>query len=51
MEKYISPDGVDCVYIVYPDGSTWSGLKSAYDAQQAQAEHFTPIVLNEAKTI
>ena len=44
METYTNLDGVECVIITNADGSTWSGLKSAYDEQQAQAEHFTPMV-------
>ena len=36
METYKNTNGEDCVIIENPDGSTWSGLKSAYDAQQAQ---------------
>ena len=34
--------GAEIVYIVNEDGSTTSMLKSTYDEQQAQAEHFTP---------
>jgi hypothetical protein len=41
METYANLDGVQCVIITNEDGSTWSGLKSAYDAMQA----------DEAKTI
>jgi len=32
---YQNTNGEDCVQIVNDDGSVWSGLKSAYDAQQA----------------
>jgi len=35
METYTSPNGEECVIVKNPDGSTWSGLKSAYDEQQA----------------
>ena len=35
MEIYKNSDGVDCVLIFNEDGSSWSGLKSAYDDQQA----------------
>ena len=35
MEIYKNSDGVDCVLIFNEDGSSWSGLKSAYDEQQA----------------
>ena len=34
METYKNTNGEDCVMIENPDGSTWSGLKSAYDEQQ-----------------
>ena len=36
METYLNLDGVECVMIENEDGSTWSGLKSVYDEQQAQ---------------
>jgi hypothetical protein len=36
--------------INHGDGSFTSMLKLTYDEQQAQAEQFTPIVTNEAKT-
>jgi hypothetical protein len=42
METYLNLDGIECVIITNEDGSTWSGLKSAYDEQQAQAEQSTP---------
>lgn len=42
MEIYLSIDGVECVIVKNTDGSTWSGLKSAYDAMQV--EHLTEIV-------
>jgi hypothetical protein len=35
METYTTVDGVECVIITNEDGSTWSGLKSAYEAMQA----------------
>jgi hypothetical protein len=41
METYLNSDGVECVIIENEDGSTWSGLKSAYD--EMQAEQSTPI--------
>jgi hypothetical protein len=41
METYLNLDGVECVIIENADGSTWSGLKSAYDELKA----------NEAKAI
>jgi len=41
METYTNLNGDECVIITNADGSTWSGLKSAYDAMQ----------LDEASTI
>lgn len=38
MINYKDSGGVDCVMITNEDGTTWSGLKSTYDAQQ---EHLT----------
>ena len=35
MQTYKNLNGVECVIIENEDGSTWSGLKSAYDAMQA----------------
>jgi hypothetical protein len=46
MEIYKNLDGIDCVSIENADGSTWSGLKSAYDAEQAAKA----IGADEAKT-
>ena len=37
-------EGTAIINIEYEDGSTWSGLKSAYDQMLAQAEQSTPIV-------
>jgi hypothetical protein len=38
METYLNLNGVECVVVQNEDGTIWSGLKSAYDAQQvAQA--------------
>jgi hypothetical protein len=42
METYLNTDGVECVIVTNEDGTTWSGLKSAYDAMI--------IAQNEAKT-
>jgi hypothetical protein len=42
METYLNLDGFECVIITNEDGTTWSGLKSAYDEMLKQAEHFTP---------
>jgi hypothetical protein len=36
MIEYKDSGGVDCVIVTNEDGSTWSGLKSAYDAQQTR---------------
>jgi hypothetical protein len=36
MEIYKNLDGVECVIIENADGSTWSGLKSAYEELQAK---------------
>ena len=41
MKTYLNSDGVECVMITNEDGTTWSGLKSAYDEQQAALS--TPI--------
>ena len=35
METYLNLDGIECVIITNSDGTIWSGLKSAYDEQQA----------------
>jgi hypothetical protein len=45
METYLNTDGVECVIITNEDGTTWSGLKSAYEAMQA--EQSTPMVAGE----
>ena len=37
VTTYQNLSGVDCVQVTNDDGTIWSGLKSAYDAQQAQA--------------
>ena len=42
---YQNLDGVDCVNVVYEDGTTWSGYKATYDAQQAQVS--TPLTSQE----
>jgi len=44
METYLNLDGAECVMITNADGSTWSGLKSAYDEMLKQAEQSTPMV-------
>jgi hypothetical protein len=36
METYLNSDGVECVIVTNDDGTTWSGLKSAYDEMTAQ---------------
>jgi hypothetical protein len=48
METYLNQNGQECVIIQNADGSTWSGLKSAYDEMIAQAEQSTPILSDEA---
>lgn len=42
METYLNLDGVECVIVTNEDGTTWSGLKSAWD--EMQVEHLTEIV-------
>ena len=39
MQTYTNLDGVECVLIVSQDGSMWSGLKSVYDAQEANSDY------------
>ena len=34
VTPYLNSIGEDCVFVDNEDGTTWSGLKSAYDAQQ-----------------
>ena len=48
METYTNIDGLECVIVTNEDGTIWSGLKSAYDAMQA--EQSTPSVIDEAET-
>ena len=48
METYTNTNGDECVIITNEDGTTWSGLKSAYDEMLAQAEQSTPILSDEA---
>jgi hypothetical protein len=47
MELYKNTLGEDCVTIKNADGSIWSGLKSAYDAEQAA---IAEVKADEAKT-
>jgi hypothetical protein len=42
-------EGIEIVTIVNEDGTTWSGLKSAYDEQQAEAK--APKVVDEATPV
>jgi hypothetical protein len=49
MKNYLNSEGVECVIITNEDGSIWSGLKSTYDAMQA--EQSTPMVTDEASTL
>jgi len=44
-------DLVEHAIIDRGNGEFTSMLKSTYDEQQAQAEHFTPMVTDETKTI
>ena len=37
IQEYKNQAGEDCVSIENPDGSIWSGLKSAYDEMIAQS--------------
>ena len=46
METYLNFDGVECLIITNADGTIWSGLKSAYDEEQAAEE----VKADEAKT-
>jgi hypothetical protein len=41
MQTYTNLDGEECVSITNENGSTWSGLKSAYDEMIAQSEAAT----------
>ena len=36
MQTYKNRNDEDCVIVENEDGSIWSGLKSAYDAMQAE---------------
>jgi hypothetical protein len=38
VTSYTNTNGEDMVSVINDDGSTWSGYKSAYDAQQAAAK-------------
>jgi hypothetical protein len=38
METYLNTNGVECVSVINADGTTWSGLKSAWDEMQAANE-------------
>lgn len=38
METYTNLNGQECVIIKNEDGSTWSGLKSAYEEMLAAQE-------------
>ena len=42
MKIYTNSDGVECVIIENLDGTIWSGLKSAYDEQQAHLTESLP---------
>ena len=49
METYFNDLEQECVIVENEDGTTWSGLKSAYDEMIAQQEHLTenPTEVNE----
>jgi len=49
IENSFNLSGNEIVTITYEDGSIWSGLKSAYDAMQA--EQSTPMVTDEANPL
>ena len=38
IEDYENLTGTGCVKVTYEDGTVWSGLKSAWEEMQAQAE-------------
>lgn len=38
MQIYTNLQGEECVIVELEDGSTWSGLKSAWEEMQAQKE-------------
>jgi hypothetical protein len=38
METYTNINGDECVIVTNEDGTVWSGLKSAYDELQKQAD-------------
>lgn len=38
METYLNLQGVECVIVENEDGTTWSGLKSAYEEMLAAQE-------------
>ena len=46
MEIYKNTLGEECVIVTNENGTTWSGLKSAYD--EMQVEHLTEIPTEEA---
>jgi len=48
METYVNLNNDECVIITNEDGTTWSGLKSAYDEMLQQAQQSTPSVIDEA---
>jgi hypothetical protein len=41
IETYENTLGQDCVLVKYEDGSSWSGLKSAWDEMQETKENGT----------
>ena len=33
---YTNTNGVECIQIIYDDGTSWSGIKADYDLAQAE---------------
>jgi hypothetical protein len=49
MKTYKDASGIECVLIENADGSTWSGLKFAYEEEQAKKiDAKAPKVVDEA---
>ena len=43
MQSYLNLAGQECVVVTNEDGSTWSGLKSAYDEMIAKQNEATTL--------
>jgi hypothetical protein len=41
VETYLNSEGIECVIVENEDGTTWSGLKSAWDEMQEAKENGT----------